>query len=682
MKKILIFAGTTEGRRLSESLAEAGIFHTVCVATEYGEIVLKHFPETEVHKGRMNCGEIRSFIERGEFAAVVDATHPYAWEVTENIKTAMEGMSLPYYRLKRETDNGPAYEKIIYFQSNEACAQALEKTEGNILLTTGSKELEKYSSRETLRNRLFVRVLPSQESIGLCAGLGICGKQVLALQGPFSKELNLAVLHQYRISCMVTKQSGTSGGYAEKIEAAREADIPVYVIGNPAEDNGLPFCEVCDKLSELCKREIKLRQMEIVLAGTGMGSTANLTREVFEAIAEADILLGAERMIEPYQPRLEKRPYYLASQIIPYLKEVQEKCNLWKECRVVILFSGDSGFYSGCGKLYRQLSEEVNAGKIKAVLRILPGISSVAYLASCIGEAWQDAAIRSIHGRASKEWEEIADTIRYHDRTFLLMSGAEDVKELGRLLKEPELSSCRVTAGYQLSYPNQRILQLLPEECCHISEKGLYTCMISNPGFQVRNLTHGRTDTEFIRDTVPMTKEEVREVSICKLRLREDAVVYDIGSGTGSIAVEIAGLSPRIQVFAIERKKEAAALTEKNRQKFQTLNVTVVEAEAPEGMAALPMPTHAFIGGSGHRMKEILAELYRKNSSMRVVVNAISLETLSELQQILSAYPVKEEAIVQMQVSRTKKAGGYHLMQAENPVWIFSFTFIPETEEL
>ena len=688
MKRILIFAGTTEGRRLSECLAAAGISHTVCVATEYGEIVLKHLPEVTVHKGRMNCEEIRSFIEEGEFVVVVDATHPYACEVTENIKTAVEelaasGIRIPYLRLKREMDNGQSYDKITYFDSNESCAEALEKTEGNILLTTGSKELETYSRHEGLKERLYVRVLPGMESIELCMRQGICGKQVLALQGPFSEELNLALLHQYRIRCMVTKRSGISGGYSEKIEAARKADIPVYVIGSPAEDNGYSFREVCDKLSGPCSKEIILRQqMEIVLAGTGMGSTAGLTREVFEAVAEADILLGAERMIEQYQPRIEKKPYCLAVQIIPYLKEIQKKYNLSESCKVVILFSGDSGFYSGCEKLYHKLLKEVNDGAIKASLRILPGISSVACLAAYAGESWQDAAIRSMHGKKTEQWQEIMNAIQHHNRTFLLMSGAEDVGELGRLLIKQKLPLCRVTVGYQLSYPEQEILQLSPEECSHVTKKGLYTCLITNPFFETKRLTHGRADAEFIRDAVPMTKEEVREVSICKLHLREDSVLYDIGSGTGSIAVEAAGLSPRIQVFAIERKKEAAALIEQNRQQFQTWNVQVVEAEAPEGMTSLPMPTHAFIGGSGHRMKEILTELYRKNSSMRVVINAISLETISELQQLLSEYPVTEEEIVQMQVSRTKKAGGYHLMQAENPVWIFSFNFMPEKEEL
>ena len=143
MKEILIFAGTTEGRKLSESLAASGINHTLCVATEYGEIVLKENSFMTVHRGRMDEEQIREFIQNGKFEAVVDATHPYANIVTNNIKSAMEEMNIPYLRLKRELNTSQKEENVTYFETNEACAKELEEIQGNILLTTGSKELKK-----------------------------------------------------------------------------------------------------------------------------------------------------------------------------------------------------------------------------------------------------------------------------------------------------------------------------------------------------------------------------------------------------------------------------------------------------------------------------------------------------------------------------------------------------------
>lgn len=670
MKEVLIFAGTTEGRRLSEYLVEAGIAHTVCVATEYGEIVLKEHPLVTIHQGRMQEQEIRAFILEKDYAAVIDATHPYAEVITQNIKSAMNGLPVSYYRLQREMTE-VSYEKLVCFDSHEACALALEKVKGNILLTTGSKELIPYTSREGLRERLYVRVLPSVESITLCEEKGICGKQILALQGPFSTELNEAIIHQYRIACLVTKESGMQGGYTWKLEAARNAGIPVFVIRNTATKEGLSFEEVCQKMDELYERK---PVFEIILAGTGMGVDKNLTKEAYEAIMQADILLGAERMIRDYEPHVEKKPYYQAAKIIPYLKELQENRITAREKRVVILFSGDSGFYSGCESLYQSLEQEISKETLSATLRILPGISSISYLASCTGVSYQDAAIRSTHGKACWQ-QELLETIKHHTKTFLLTSGVKDIRELGQLLMENGLKECTIIAGYQLSYPEQELYRLTIEECCRLQKEGLYTCLIQNPYAKLRLLTHGIADEEFLRDKVPMTKEEVREVSICKLRLEEGAVLYDIGSGTGSIAVEAARLSETIQVYAIERKEEAISLIERNCKKFGVRNVSIINTLAPEGLSKLPKPTHAFLGGSGGKLKEIMIELYQRNPELRVVINAISMETICEWKEILAQFPVKDLDIVQIQTSKAKKIGEYHLMQAQNPVWICSFSF-------
>ena len=356
MKEILIFAGTTEGRELSEYLAVAGIAHTLCVATEYGEIVLKEHPLVKVHKGRMNQEEIEVYIKAGNFGAVVDATHPYAEVVTQNIKNAMQDMDIPYLRLKRESNVTSSYEKIHYFKDSVSCAKALEKTDGNILLTTGSKELSVFAKFIDRKERLYVRVLPGIESLQLCMDCGIAGKQILALQGPFTTQMNEAMFRQYQIKCLVTKESGNAGGYQEKLDAAQNLGIPVFTIGCPAEQEGYTFEEVCEQLEMISGQRIKKNTgFQITLAGVGMGNPNCFTKEVEKAIEEADILLGAGRMIAAYQPKIEKKPYYTAEQIIPYLEEMQSVTSSKADRKVVILFSGDTGFYSGCQKLYDAL---------------------------------------------------------------------------------------------------------------------------------------------------------------------------------------------------------------------------------------------------------------------------------------------------------------------------------------
>ncbi len=688
MKKILIFAGTTEGRKLSEYLAEAEINHTICVATEYGAIVLRQHPLIKVHQGRMNQEQIAEFISNGKFDVVVDATHPFAKEITYNIQAALKemeriGISIPYLRLKRdgitERENG-----ITYFETNEECVKALEDTEGNILLTTGSKELYKYCVSEGIKHRLYVRVLPSVESLSLCTEQGICGKQVIAMQGPFTTEMNEAIIRQYEIAYLVTKESGVPGGYQEKMNAAKRTGVRIFVIGCSDEGEGYSFSEICQKLEDIggekfrAKNQIK-ENMEIILAGIGMGHVNGLTKEVERVISEADILLGAERMLNAVYSKAERHPFYQAEQVIPYLHDIQSGSLFEENKKVVILFSGDSGFYSGCQPLYAALEKEITEGRIKASLRILPGISSIAYLASCIGESYHDAAVYSIHG---KKLYNLAHRIKSRSKTFLITSGVKDINQLGELLTDAGMQKCEIITGYQLSYEEQRVERHTPLECMELKEEGLYTCFVKNPYATQRRLTHGVADGQFIRDRVPMTKEEIREVSICKLRLKEKAVVYDIGSGTGSIAIEIAGISDDIQVYAVEQKHEAVLLIEKNKKKFELQNVTVVESRAPEGLTELPMATHAFIGGSGGRLKEILVSLRQMNPDMRVVVNAVSMETICEMREILSMDDmIKEEEIVQLQVSRAKKAGNYHLMQSENPVWICAFDFCDEEPE-
>ena len=709
MKKIVIFAGTTEGRRLSEILADAGIAHTVCVATEYGEIVMREQTDAEaagtkgqplvsLHRGRMDRQQMEEFLRSEGYEIVVDATHPYARVVTENIQSAVKTQSSIYLRLEREISETPEAEdpdvSIRYFESNADCAKALENTYGNILLTTGSKELATYCASGRLYDRLYVRILPGRESLELCMEQGIKGRQILALQGPFSTEMNAAILKQYDIRHMVTKNSGRTGGYQEKLEAAKILGIPVYVI-QPARKDGeamwnMPrtdtyyFAGICGKLEQLCDCKLSGQgSMEICLAGIGMGSKDGQTQEVQHAIETADILLGAERMIERYSAKIEKRPYYMTEQILPYLEQLQKKgiTEQKDSLQITVLFSGDTGFYSGCRKLYMALQEAVATGALNAEVRILPGISSVVTLAARVGESYEDAAILSMHG---KKLNRLSATVESHEKVFLLTSGSEDIRKIGCLLAEAGMTDCEVIVGYQMSYPEESIRILTPGQCEEITEEGLYTCLIRNPHWQPERLTHGRADICFLRDAsenegklrrTPMTKEEVREVSICKLHLTQNAVVYDIGSGTGSVAIEIAGVPGRVQVYAIERKPEAVELLRKNRAQFHMDNIQIIEAPAPEGLEELPVPTHAFIGGSGGRLMDILQVLYRKNPHMRIVINAISMETIAELKEVLDTFPVEEEEILQMQVSRVKKLLSYHLPQAENPVWICSFTF-------
>ena len=193
-------------------------------------------------------------------------------------------------------------------------------------------------------------------------------------------------------------------------------------------------------------------------------------------------------------------------------------------------------------------------------------------------------------------------------------------------------------------------------------------------------ITPGIKDEDFIRGEVPMTKEEVRDVSICKLQLKDDSVLYDVGSGTGSVAVEAARISKGIKVYAFETKAEAVSLVRQNAQKFNLANIKVIEGLAPLSFTDVPVPTHAFIGGSKGHLKEILEALYRRNDRMRIVINAVSLDTISVLNEWFEKNKVENLDVTELSVTKAIKVQSYSMLRSNNPVFIYAFDFVPEGE--
>lgn len=178
-------------------------------------------------------------------------------------------------------------------------------------------------------------------------------------------------------------------------------------------------------------------------------------------------------------------------------------------------------------------------------------------------------------------------------------------------------------------------------------------------------------DEWFVRGRVPMTKSEVRAVSISKLELKRDSVLYDIGAGTGSVSVEAALQLPAGKVYAVERDDEAVGLIRQNLEKFGVDNVTVIRGEAPRGLESLPTATHAFLGGTGGHMEDIVAALLERNPKMRIVANVIALESLARILELVRRREIQAE-VVSVQVARGWKAGGVHLMKGHNPVYVVS----------
>ena len=410
--------------------------------------------------------------------------------------------------------------------------------------------------------------------------------------------------------------------------------------------------------------------------GIGMGTKMTMTAQAEEAVRNADCLIGAERMLDAVRgmEAAEGKPMlaeYRGDQILSHLRLHPEYRN------VAVLFSGDTGFHSGAKGLSDLLGKEMPGCE----LQIVPGIASAVYLAARFKTSWEDAALVSLHGKEENFIQTVSrnrktflllggkQTVSRNRKTFLLLGGKDAGKRALERLREYGMGEVILHVGTRLSYPDERILSGTVQEFGETDLDGLSVVLAENP---FPSACCHVPDREFIRGDVPMTKEEVRAVSIAALRLTSDAVVYDIGAGTGSVSVEAALSGTGIRVYAVEKNPEAVSLICQNRKKFRTDGIRIVSGKAPEALEDLEAPTHVFIGGSSGNLKDILRTVLEKSPEARIVVNAISLETVSEAMEAAEEGLLRDAQITQIMASRSRKLGRYHMMTGQNPVYIIS----------
>ena len=652
MSNICIFAGTVEGRKLAQALAGRGASLTVCTATEYGAELVGELPDTRVLAGKMPEEDILAMLQGERFDACVDATHPYAAHITESIRSACVQSATLYLRLQRASTAGE--EDGIFVESAEACAEYLKGTEGNVLLTTGSKTLPVFCADEALRERIYARVLPLEPSLKICRDCGLPASRIYAVQGPFSEEMNRAMMHSCGASYVVTKDTGGAGGYEEKIEAAAKCGARVVIIGRPPQQEGLSL----EKMKAELQKRLGLApaKKRVTLLGIGMDGEKTLTAEALQAVRSADALIGAARMLAPFE-HLHKEAFKAvkSADIASFIASSDKDT-------FAVLFSGDTGFYSGA----KGLSELLESRDFPCEVRILPGIGSLSYFCAKIGRSWQDVKAISLHGREM----DLVRCVRENPAVFTLLGGQSGAKDALQSLADAGLGSLRCAAGERLGYPDERISEGTAEELLQKSFDPLCVLLVENPYWRSFSTSHGLADDVFERADVPMTKQEVRSVSLSKLRPGKGSIIWDVGAGSGSVSVECALLAPEGMVWAIEKEEDACALTRRNAEKLGARNLQVVCGSAPKALADLPAPSHVFIGGSSGNMEEIIRVILEKNPHARIVANAVTMETAAELTALSTLFSFSE--VCCLNVSRGRKAGRYQLMTAQNPVYIFT----------
>lgn len=323
---------------------------------------------------------------------------------------------------------------------------------------------------------------------------------------------------------------------------------------------------------------------------------------------------------------------------------------------ICVIVSGDVGFFSA-SKIIKDKFDT------KYEIFLINGFNSLQYFSSKLKINYDDIKTFSMHGRQNS----IVPTVTYNEKVFVLTGGNNKVNNICHELTKNGLGNVYVSVGENLSYKQERIISGSAFEISKMQFDNLAVMYIQNSEYILPNMP--MFDKDFIRGNIPMTKEEIRWICIQKLCLLPNEIVFDIGAGTGSISIEMAKKVYEGYVYAIEQKKDACELINQNIEKHKTFNVQIVNEKAPIGLSNLPMPDKAIIGGSTGNMKAIVRYLLNINENIKIVVTAITLETINDIIESFKLFNLNFETVC-INSSKAKKVGEYNMMIANNPVYV------------
>lgn len=395
--------------------------------------------------------------------------------------------------------------------------------------------------------------------------------------------------------------------------------------------------------------------MNVTLIGMGSGQPENLTLQGLAALRQADLILGARRLLAvlPAGCTENRAAAYRPDEVAELLQTSGAE-------NAVLVYSGDTGFYSGASSMM----EKLEALGVRA--RVLPGLSSIQLLAAALGRPWQGWNLVSAHGRTC---DPVAECMQGRP-TFFLTGGSEDPATLCAQLAAEGFGDVQGVVGQCLGTPEEKIFRGSVKELAAGRFNSLSVLLVEAAEVLPRRAP-GLPDEAFERGDVPMTKQEVRAAVLAKLAVRPEDILWDVGAGTGSVSVELALAAPRGRVYAVECRPEGCALIKANREKFRTRNLVLVEGLAPAALSDLPAPDAVFIGGSKGSLAAIVDAALDKNPDARICVSAIALESLSAAVAALTAKG-RTVQVSQIAVSRARAVGGLHLMMAQNPIYLIT----------
>jgi precorrin-6B C5,15-methyltransferase / cobalt-precorrin-6B C5,C15-methyltransferase len=406
-------------------------------------------------------------------------------------------------------------------------------------------------------------------------------------------------------------------------------------------------------------------EKKCIVAGCGMGTGSDMTGVVREALLAASVITGSRRLLRSIStfvtaPLIEAVDPEAVCAALETAAAASQGC----PCAVV---SGDCGFYSGAARLLPVL--EQHGWQVS----LLPGISTVQAFAARIRCSWQKWNLVSAHGTAINLGARLSENAETFFLTggmvtphsiiaYLNDHGAEDaIVTVAARLGAADEYLVRTTAGQAAALPD------IPETLAVILVERSFPAVAAGTGalpdeFYIRNDTSAKT--------VPMTKQFIRSAILSLLSVRDGETVWDIGAGTGAVSIDIARCA-HCMVYAVEENTEAVRLEQMNRKKAGTINCEIITGRAPEALLSLPPPDAVFIGGADGELNEVIDLIREKNPAVRIVVSAVTVETFAAVINKAGASGLAA-SVVQVSVSQSHELGRYHLMTAQNPVWLVS----------
>jgi precorrin-6Y C5,15-methyltransferase (decarboxylating) len=404
-----------------------------------------------------------------------------------------------------------------------------------------------------------------------------------------------------------------------------------------------------------------------------------------EVLLGAEVILASTRLSEVFRGYEEYESVKGKVLVINRIDELIEymRSNMEKQS-IALLASGDPLFF-GIG---RRVLDEFGPEQVD----MLPDLSSIQLAFSRIKEPWDDAFLMSLHGgpdpakrrRLPYEIDDIPVLLDEHHKIAILTDRESNPTAIADILVSslPALHhSLRMHVCEKLGYADEKITRGTPAEIAVMTFADPNVVIIINRRGGVppplaksvdtgtSDMTFGLTEAEIAHSRGLITKDEVRAVSLHKLRLPQKGVLWDIGAGSGSVSIEAARLSPGLKIYAIERNEEQLAHIEENKTRFGVGNIAITAGEAPEVLRDLPFPDRVFIGGSGGELSGIIRRVREKMPKGLVVINAVTLETLNEAVLLLENNGFEPE-VSQVSVTRSKILKGQRHLSPLNPVFV------------